>query len=252
MGGRHGTGGSRARPSRSVRGPTGPARDGDRGGGGDGYGFPVTRLLLVRHGESEWNADGRWQGQADPPLTDRGHQQAVDAARAIGTIDAVVTSDLERAATTGATIARILGIDLVATEPRLRERDAGSLSGLTRTEIHARFPGLLQDDPAGFRPGPDGHPVWPDDWEPDHALWARVEVALLAIARLVPDGDVVVVTHGGVIYATERHLGGGTERGRLANLDATWLTVTDDTFVLGERLSLIDPATTLAIEPDRI
>lgn len=212
---------------------------------------PVTRLLLVRHGESLWNADGRWQGQADPPLTDRGRQQAVDASGSIGTIDAVVTSDLERAADTGAIIARMLGVDRVAVEPGLRERDAGSLSGLRRPEIHARFPGLLPDDPGGFVPGPDGQPQWPEDWEPDTSLWPRVEVALLAIGRLVPDGDVVVVTHGGVIYAVERRLG-GDGRGRLSNLGATWVEVRDDAFTLGERIELIDPETTEAIEPDRI
>ncbi len=211
----------------------------------------MTRILLVRHGESIWNADGRWQGQADPPLTDRGRQQAVDAAAAIGTVDAIVTSDLERAADTGAILARMLGVDHVATEPRLRERDAGSLSGLTRVEIHERFPGLLPDDPAGFRPDADGEPRWPDDWEPDEALWARLEIALLAIASLVPEGEVVVVTHGGAIYAVERHLG-SRGRGRLSNLDACWVDVVDGTFTLGPRLSLVDPATTLAIEADRI
>lgn len=211
----------------------------------------MTRLLLVRHGESTWNADGRWQGQADPPLSEAGRQQAVDAARSIGTVDAIVTSDLERAADTGATLARVLGVERVAIEPRLRERDAGSLSGLTREDIYQRFPRLLPDDPAGFHPDDEGHPRWPDDWESDASLWERVEVALLAIARLVPDGDVVVVTHGGVIYAVERRLG-ATGRGRLTNLGATWLEVTDDTFSIGERIALVDPATTLAIEADRI
>src|SRR4051794_19903306 len=158
----------------------------------------MTRLLLVRHGESIWNADGRWQGQADPPLSERGQAQAVEAASAIGTVDAIVTSDLERAADTGAIIARMLGVDPVVTEPRLRERDAGSLSGLTRPEIHEAFPGLLPDDPNGFAPDADGHPAWPADWESDDHLWERVEVALVALGRLVPDGDIVVITHGGV------------------------------------------------------
>ncbi|QXC60126.1 histidine phosphatase family protein [Aquihabitans sp. G128] len=211
----------------------------------------MTRILLVRHGESVWNADGRWQGQADPPLTDRGRQQAVDASAAIGTVDAVIASDLERAAETGAIIARMLGLDDVATEPRLRERDAGSLSGLTRPEIYEAFPGLLPDDPAGYVPDDDGEPRWPDDWESDDDLWARVEVGLLAIGRFVPDGEVVAVTHGGVIYAVERRLG-QPGRGRLSNLDACWVEVVDDRFRLGERLSLVDPATTLAIEADRI
>ena len=211
----------------------------------------MTRLLLVRHGESIWNADGRWQGQADPPLSERGQQQAAAAAAALGTVDAIITSDLERAADTGAIIARILGIEPVLVEPRLRERDAGSLSGLTRPEIHEAFPGLLPDDPAGFTPGPDGRPLWPDDWESDAHLWDRVEVALVALGRLVPDGDIVAITHGGVMYAIERHLG-APDRGRLANLGAVWLEVTEDRLSVGERIDLIDPSQSLAIEADRI
>jgi len=211
----------------------------------------MARLLLVRHGESVWNADGRWQGQADPPLTERGRQQAVDASASLGTVDAIITSDLERAADTGAIIARMLGVGHVATEPRLRERGAGPLSGLTRQEIHRAFPHLLRDDPAGFDPDEHGQPRWPEGWEPDDELWDRVEVALLVIGRLVPDGDVVVVTHGGVIYAIERRLG-GADRGRLANLDACWLDVADDRLALGERMSLVAPGDTRAIEADRI
>ena len=162
-----------------------------------------------------------------------------------------MSSDLERAAETAAIIARLLGVDHVATEPRLRERDAGSLSGLTRQEIFVRFPKLLHDDPAGFEPGDDGEPRWPDDWEQDGPLWERVEVALRAIGRLVPDGDVLVVTHGGVIYAVERCLG-ATGRDRLANLQGTELLVDGDELRIGERVSLVDPTTTTAIEADRI
>jgi len=211
----------------------------------------MTTLLLVRHGESVWNAQGRWQGQADPPLSDRGRAQAAAAATAIGSVDLLVTSDLERAADTGRIMARELGIDDVATEPRLRERDAGPLSGLTRTEVFERYPGLLRDDPSGFRPGPDGNPRWPEGWESDQSLWSRVEVALLAIARLVPGGDAVVVTHGGVVYAVERMLG-GTDRGRLSNLGGCQVRVDDDRVVLGERVQLIDPAGTASIEIDRV
>ena len=211
----------------------------------------MTRILLVRHGESIWNADGRWQGQADPALTDRGRQQAFSAAASIGAVDAIITSDLERAAHTGTIMASALGIDHVATEPRLRERDAGSLSGLTRMDIYERFPGLLPDDPSGYQPDHAGQPRWPDDWEADEDLWERVEVALVAIGRLVPGGEVLVITHGGVIYAVERRLG-GPDRGRLSNLDATWIEVDGDRFRLGDRLSLVDPADTLAIEADQI
>ena len=58
----------------------------------------MTRVLLVRHGQSEWNADGRWQGQADPALTDLGRHQALHASRSLGSVDAIVASDLQRAA----------------------------------------------------------------------------------------------------------------------------------------------------------
>ena len=116
---------------------------------------------------------------------------------------------------------------------------------------HERFPGLLPDDPGGYRPGPDGHPAWPDGWEPDDALWDRVEVALLALGRLVPDGDVLAVTHGGVMYAVERRLG-APDRGRLTNLGGVWLDVVDDRIAVGPRLDLIEPADAAAIEPDRI
>lgn len=211
----------------------------------------MARLLLIRHGESVWNADGRWQGQADPALTDRGRKQARAAAASVGHVDAVVTSDLQRAAETGAIIARLIGVDHVVTESRLRERDAGPLSGLTREEIFRTFPGLLHDDPVGFEPGPDGEPRWPEGWERDAALWDRVEVALLAIGRLVPDGDVLVVTHGGVIYSIERQLG-ASGRGRLANLEGSTLTVEGDALSVGDRLALVDPTTTTAIEDDRI
>lgn len=212
----------------------------------------MTRILLVRHGESTWNADGRWQGQADPPLSDLGRSQAAEAAAKVGTVDAIVTSDLHRAADTGTILARLLGVDHVATDPGLRERDAGPLSGLTRTEIHARFPGLLADDPAGFVPGADGQPDWPEGWESDDVLLERLEVSLTAVARLVPDGDVLVVSHGGVVYALEKRFG-ATGRPRLANLDGVNLDVTADGRIeVGERVSLIDPSHTVPIEADRI
>ena len=60
----------------------------------------ATRILLVRHGQSEWNLSGRWQGQADPPLTELGRMQAREAAQNVGSIDVIWSSDLQRAAAT--------------------------------------------------------------------------------------------------------------------------------------------------------
>jgi probable phosphoglycerate mutase len=188
-------------------------------------------VLLVRHGQSEWNAEGRWQGQADPPLTDLGRLQAREAARALGTVDAVWASDLQRAVETATIIADQLGVGPVVVDPDLRERDAGEFSGLTRPDIAARFPGYLDD---GRRP---------PGWEPDEALVARALRALHAIAAEVPGGDVLVITHGGLVYALEQHL--GEEFVRLANAEGRWLEVGPGAGLrLGERVLLSAPEDT--------
>ena len=111
------------------------------------YRRAMARILLVRHGESEWNSVGRWQGQADSPLSDLGRQQAKVASRALGQLDLVVCSDLQRAQVTAEIIASELGVGPVVIDAGLRERDAGEWSGLTRTEIHEQWPGYLHDDP---------------------------------------------------------------------------------------------------------
>src|SRR5213078_4235821 len=77
------------------------------------HGPPVTSLLLVRHGQSEWNADGRWQGQADPPLSALGEQQAVAATNRLDGVHAVWASDLVRARRTAELMAGELGVDVV-------------------------------------------------------------------------------------------------------------------------------------------
>ena len=168
-----------------------------------------TRLLLVRHGESTWNADGRWQGQADPPLSALGEQQAADAAVHVDAVDAVWSSDLERARRTAEIIAHARGVD-VRIDPRLRERDAGEWEGYTRAEIEERWPGALESSrrPAGY--------------ETDDALVARVLVAIDDIGDAHERGTVLVVVHGGVVRALERHFG-EDRHGLLPNLGGRWL-----------------------------
>lgn len=189
---------------------------------------PETRVLLVRHGQSEWNAEGRWQGQADPPLSDLGRRQALEAARACGAVDAIWSSDLQRAAETALIVADEIGVGPVVVDADLRERDAGEWSGLTRDEIDRRYPDFLGD---GRRP---------PGWETDRQLLGRGLAALDRIARAVGRGDVLAVTHGGLVYAVERHL--GAPHARLANVEGRWVTVTGDQLHLGERLLLADPA----------
>ena len=90
-----------------------------------GYRHAVTRLLLVRHGQSEWNAVGRWQGKADPELTDFGRQQAFHAAQRIGSVDVIVASPLVRAFETAQIISSQIGVGPIVIDPDLMERDAG-------------------------------------------------------------------------------------------------------------------------------
>ena len=209
----------------------------------------MTQILLVRHGESEWNALGRWQGQADVPLSDLGRTQAALAAQAIGVVDAIVSSDLERASTTAAIIAEELGVGPVYLDPDLRERSAGEWSGLTRAQIHERFPGYLTDDPL-HRGGIGTIEQRPPGWEPDDAVLERAERALHRMADAVPGGSVVAVTHGGLVLTVERHL--GADDGRLSNLDARWITVDGADLRLGERVRLLDPDAVAITSPDGI
>jgi broad specificity phosphatase PhoE len=147
---------------------------------------------MVRHGETDWNRDNRFQGHADPPLNETGRAQARALARELGgeTFAAAYTSPLRRAAET----ARILG-DSLCLEPvpdmSLKEVDVGSWSGLTRTEVEERFS-------SGFARWLQYGHGW-EDGETYDELGERVVSGLLRIAER-HDGDrVLAVTHGGPI-----------------------------------------------------
>lgn len=210
----------------------------------------MTRVLLLRHGQSEWNADGRWQGQADPALTDLGRLQATHASRSLGVVDAIVASDLQRAAETAAIIAGELGVGPIVLDPDLRERHAGEWQGLTRAEIEAAWPGYLEPPPpvegtaAAASEAPrteaDGPRRRPPGWESDEALVERATAALVRIHEMLPQGEVLVVTHGGLVYALERQLGASFVR--LPNLGGRWVEV-DATGArrLGDRVVLVEP-----------
>jgi broad specificity phosphatase PhoE len=187
------------------------------------------RLLVVRHGESIWNAEGRWQGQADPPLSTLGERQAEAAATGIDEpLAAIWTSDLARARRTAEIIAGRLGIDPPNHEPRLRERDAGEWSGFTRAEIEERWPGALAADRR------------PPGWEPDDQLAERTLAALHDIGAASVEGTVtLIVTHGGVIRTLERELGAEPEP--VPNLGGRWIVAVGTALELGERRLLIDP-----------
>ena len=189
----------------------------------------MTRLLVVRHGQSEWNATGRWQGRADPPLTDEGRRQSKVAGGALGTFDAVVASPLLRAAETATIIAERLGIGPVLTDPDLVERDAGEWQGLTRSQIQEEWPGFLDD---GRRP---------PGYEPGDAMLTRTLSVLERISERMGDGDVLVVSHGGVVYALEEACGEPWRR--LPNLGARWFEVSGGDLSAGPRVDLVPDGT---------
>jgi broad specificity phosphatase PhoE len=155
----------------------------------------VTELLLVRHGETDWNAARRWQGRDDPPLNDSGRTQAEQLAAEIEgeQIDAVYASDLRRAMETAQIVAARLDLPVCALDG-LREIDVGSWSGLTREDLETRFPEQLARHLESWGTG------WEDGESPEE-LSERVLAAAGKITKEHPDGRVLVVTHGGVIRA---------------------------------------------------
>ena len=187
----------------------------------------TSQILVVRHGQSTWNADGRWQGQADPPLSELGIAQAEAAARGVDGVEVIWASDLERARHTASILAAARGLEVVA-DPRLREREAGEWTGLTRAEIEERYPGALAERrrPPGF--------------EVDDVLVVRALGALQDLAATLAGRTAIAVTHGGVILAVERHH--GEERSPVANLEGRWIEVgRAGEFALGDRQILFDP-----------
>jgi broad specificity phosphatase PhoE len=161
---------------------------------------PATRILLARHGETDWNHIGRWQGHADPPLNELGRRQAAGLAERLSHegISAIYTSDLQRASETARVVAERLDVPVVE-DAALREIDVGSWSGLTRDEVAERFP----DGFARWRAGEIGH-----DGETRDELTERVVGAVERIAGMHSGETILVVTHGGAIRALRRHAAG--------------------------------------------
>ena len=189
----------------------------------------ATDLLVVRHGQSEWNAIGRWQGHADPTLSELGRRQAAVAAASIGAVDGIISSDLLRAAETAAIIAQQLGVGPVMTDERLRERDVGEWTGLTRIEINRRWPGWIDD----LRR--------PDGFEEVDAVLLRVLEAFASMRKASPGGSLLVVTHGGVIRSLAAlH---GLDDIPVANLAGITMRISESGQTVGARIALLDGQT---------
>jgi probable phosphoglycerate mutase len=192
------------------------------------------RLLLVRHGESAWNALGRWQGWADIPLSEAGEAEAKAAAQRLVAsehrFDALASSDLLRARHTAEILAACEPAAPLAVEPRLRERDVGDWSGLTSEEVEQRWPGYIdrwRTNELLQCPGGEHH----------HEFLDRILSGLRALRTHLPDGGtMLVVTHGGVIRTIEAHLGLGASR--VHNLGGRWFHLEGDALTAGESAQL--------------
>lgn len=163
----------------------------------------AARLHLIRHGQTVWNAEGRWQGQAPhaPGLNDEGREQARRAAEHLAAmrVDAIYSSDLRRARETACIVAAPHGLP-VATDPRLREVNLGDWEGLLFSEVESRASESLRErrrNPVHHRP-PNGETLL--------ELAGRVWSALEHIARAHPGGAALVVSHGLAIATIECHL----------------------------------------------
>ncbi|HEY0375309.1 MAG TPA: histidine phosphatase family protein [Amnibacterium sp.] len=148
----------------------------------------MTDLVLVRHGETEWNRLGRVQGLSDIPLNETGRRQAQEAGVRLRSEhwDAIASSPLSRAAETAEIIGREVGVPAPELVEALVERNYGEAEGLTGEEIDRRWDGVLQAR------------------ESREAVLERVVPALLALAERHPGQRVLVVSHGGVIGSLVR------------------------------------------------
>jgi broad specificity phosphatase PhoE len=170
----------------------------------------MTTLLLIRHGETDWNAGGRWQGHADIPLNERGRAQARQLAEKLvaeENVDIVYASDLARARETAEILAGRLGVEVVL-DRDLREIDVGSREGRTWAEI-------------------DDRPEW--DGEAHEAHADRVLRALRRVARTHDGTRVLVVTHGGSLRRVHEHV--GLESPFIENCSVWACAVRDDIFL---------------------
>jgi broad specificity phosphatase PhoE len=163
----------------------------------------MTEFLLVRHGETDWNVERRFQGQADPPLNEAGRTQARALAGQLAgeDLDAIYTSDLARARETAEIVAARTGAPVIAL-PELREIDVGEWEGLTWPEIEERFPdGVLQwhEDGHGWTAG-----------ETYRKLEQRVVPALRSLADEHPAARLLVVGHGATVRAVRAFVEGRT------------------------------------------
>ena len=160
-----------------------------------------TKVILIRHGETEWNLSGRWQGHADSPLSERGVSQAVALGERMSkeSLDHFYTSDLERAQHTSRLVGEPSGWAANPVES-LRERDLGVLEGLTTDEMLQKHPSEYQS----FRN--DGPDYQVPGGESFRQFCDRCSQALEEVSARHPGERIGLVTHGGFLGAIFRYV----------------------------------------------
>lgn len=164
----------------------------------------MTRVLLVRHGETDWNVERRLQGWAPVPLSATGRAQARQLGASLADrydVDRLVASDLPRARQTAALVAESLGVDVEA-DDGWRERHFGVLQGVTYEAFDERYPeySLAQVGAAAIDARPEGGESLADLRDRALDAWDRV------VATAGPDETQLVVSHGGPLYLVLGHL----------------------------------------------
>jgi len=159
-----------------------------------------THLIAIRHGETEWNSEGRYQGHLNSVLNREGlaQAQALGERLAAEPFDLLLSSDLGRALQTASAIAMRSGHEIVV-EPRLRERRMGIFQGLTPDEVQARYP----DEYARFKSHDPDYAI--PDGESMRQLYQRSVACFSELAERHAGLTLAVVSHGGVLAMLYRH-----------------------------------------------
>ena len=156
-------------------------------------------LHFIRHGETDWNAGRRVQGNTDVPLSARGREQAEELAARLADwpIGAIYSSDLRRALETARPLAERLGLEPIV-DPILRERNFGAFEGLHDSEVEA-----LLDDPRTFWRDADTRP---EKGESRREVWTRITSFLDKLLENPPADEIAIVSHGGPIRLAAAYL----------------------------------------------
>lgn len=155
-------------------------------------------ILLIRHGQTNWNLEGKLQGREDIPLNDTGRAQAKSCAQSLSDQlwQVIYTSPLSRAKETAEIIAKEINCPSVITEPLLTEREFGNCSGLTWNDLKTQYPLYPNETPEGM--------------EPFLELCLRMEQALHTCITKSAGNNMILISHGGSINALLYHLSKGT------------------------------------------